>query len=138
MAKVSLDQSQLERPYTFFLFKALADIYEAWNDGDSLYALSQACKLVVFLPNDIKEVLWGDKEAIQKDLVLARRSTSSNFYSTIVTRNRNAKIVAMKYLEAFIDKMVRLLDSKGWLERGAMKPRYPTTKQLSVENIETR
>jgi len=138
MAKVSLDQSQLERPYTFFLFKALADIYEAWNDGDSLYALSQACKLVVFLPNDIKEVLWGDKEAIQKDLVLARRSTSSNFYSTIITRNRNAKIVAMKYLEAFIDKMVRLLDSKGWLERGAMKPRYPTTKQLSVENIETR
>jgi len=138
MAKVALDQSQLERPYTFFLFKALADIYEAWNEGNSLYALGQACKLVIFLPNDIKEVLWGDKEAIQKDLVLARRSTSSNFYSTIVTRNRNAKIVAMKYLEAFIDKMVRLLDSKGWLERGAMKPRYPTTKNLSVETIETR
>lgn len=136
MEKGSVGKTELERPYTFFLFKALSNIYAAWNEGDYLYALSQACKLVIFLPNDIKEVLWSDKETIQKDIGIARRSTDSNFFSTQIIRNRKAKTVAIHYLEPFLDKMVRLLDSKGWLERGAMRPRYPTTQKLSVDVIE--
>jgi len=136
MATSLVDKTQLERPYTFLLFKSLMGIQGAWNEGDYLYALSQACKLVTFLPNDIKDVLWSDKEVIQKDITSAYRSAASNFYSTQLVRNRKAKRVAMKYLEPFLDKMIRLLDSKGWLERGALRPRYPGTKKLSVETIE--
>ena len=136
MATSSVDKTELERPYTFLLFKSLMGIQTAWNERDYLYALSQACKLVTFLPNDIKDVLWNDKEVIQKNITSAYRSTASNFYSTQLVRNRNAKKVAMKYLEPFLDKMIRLLDSKGWLERGALRPRYPGTKKLSVETIE--
>ena len=136
MATSNVDKSQLERPYVFFLFKALSNIYQVWIEGDELYALSQACKLVIFLPNDVKETLWHDKEAIQKDMRIARGKTATNFYTTNIVRNRNAKEVATKYLEAFMDKIVRLLDEKGWLERGAMRPRYPGAKKLSVETIE--
>jgi len=138
MQKAPLDQSQLERPYTFFLFKSIAGIHESWINGDVRLALSEACKLVVFLPNDIKKALWSDRKQILHDLRWASGRTGSNFFTTQVVRNQQAKKVAYHYIEPFMDKMMRLLDAKGWLERGAMKPRYPTAKKLSVETIETR
>jgi len=137
MAKVSLDETQLERPYTFFLFKSIAGIHESWINGDVMYALSQACKLVSFLPTDIKNALWEDKQKIQKDMNKASRQQGTNYFTSQVISSRELKRVAHHHIEPFVDKMVRLLDEKGWLERGAMMPRYPTTKKLSVQSIET-
>ena len=136
MAQSSVDKTQLERPYTFFLFKSLAGIHEAWIENEFGEALSQACKLVVFLPNDIKDELWPEKESIKQEMNKAYRLQGMDFYTTQLRRNRVAKAVAFQRLEPFMDKMVRLLDDKGWLERGSLRPRYPGTKKLSVESIE--
>jgi len=136
MATPSVDKTELERPYTFLLFKSLMGIQTAWIENDFGEALSQACKLVTFLPNDIKDVLWSDKEKIQKNMNDIYGLKTHNFYSTHLVRNREANAYAHKCLEPFVDKMVRLLDEKGWLERGALRPRYPDKKKLSVEAIE--
>jgi len=80
MEKGSVDRTELERPYTFFLFKSLTGIHNAWDEGDNRLALSRACKLVVFLPNDIKDVLWPDKETIQKNMREISRETGTDFF----------------------------------------------------------
>jgi len=136
MAKVSVDETQLERPYTFFLFKSIAGIHESWIEGDVEGALKQACILVVHLPNDVKEVLWPLKEEIQRKMNRAYSLGASNFYQRYLIRAHEGKATAYQYLEPFMDKMIRLLDEKGWLERGALRPRYPDKKKLSVEAIE--
>lgn len=122
----------MERPYTAFLFKSVWLIFEAWDSNEYRLALSRACKLVVFLPNDIKEVLWPKKEEIQSELRKAYRKAGVDFFTTQVIRNRNARAVAFHYLEPFVDEMVRLLDEKGWLERGALRPSFTKEKKLSV------
>lgn len=132
MEKSSVDQTQLERPYTFFLFKGILGIYEAWNETEYEEAIKQALRLVVFLPTDIKEALWPKKQKIRKELNKAYRMQGVDFFTTHLVRNREARRVSAYYLEPFVDKMVRLLDEKGWLERGALRPKFMKDRKLSV------
>jgi len=127
-----VDQTYLEKPYTVFLFKGIMDIYEAWDEGNVEFALRRALRLVVFLPTDIKKALWPDKEKIEKDLAQAYKTQGVDWYTRQQNRNRAARRVAWYHIEPFVDEMVRLLDEKGWLERGALRPRYPGSKKLKV------
>lgn len=132
METTSVNKTQLERPYTAFLFKSLWLIFEAWDQDQYRLALSRACKLVVFLPSDIKEVLWPQKEKIQNAIRKASRTQSVDFFTTHLVKNRAALRVAGYYLEPFVDEMVRLLDEKGWLERGALRPRFQDKRKLGI------
>lgn len=127
-----LDQTQLERPYTFFLFKRIDQIYEAWDEADLELALRRALRLVVFLPNDIKDALWPKKEEITKKMRDTSQIQSVDFFTSHLVRNKASFRVAMFYLEPFVDEMVRRLDEKKWLERGALKPRFDKKRKLSV------
>ena len=136
MTVSSVDQTELERPYTFFLFKKLTDVYDAWDMDELVVSLERACRLVVFLPNDVKEALWVEREAIKKAMAKALSITKVDLFSSALARQNEARNVAFNHLEPFVDKMVRLLDEKGWLERGALRPRFPASRKLSVETIE--
>ena len=127
-----IDQTYLEKPFTIFLFKAYTSIYEKWVSGNIEGALTEALKLVVELPTDVKEALWKDKKKIEQDLDKAYRTQGVDWYTRQQNRNRAARRVAQHYIEPFLDKMTRLLDAKGWLERGALRPRYPSSKKLRV------
>jgi len=127
-----VDQTQAERPYVFFLFKGIMGIYEAWNEGNYENAINQSLRLTVFLPTDIKEALKSEKEEIRCELAKAYRARGHDFFTTQVIRNREARRVSAYYLEAFVDKMVRLLDEKQWLERGALRPQFKKDRRLKV------
>lgn len=127
-----LSQSYLERPYTVFLFKALGSIYEKWVGNNPEGALTEALKLVVTLPTNVKEKLTEEKKRIEIAIANAYRRHGSDYYTRQQNRNREAKRVAHRELEPFMDKMTRLLDQKGWLERGAIKPRFQTKRKLKA------
>ena len=127
-----LAKSYLEKPYTVFLFKSIMGIHDAWDQGNVEFSLRRALRLVVFLPNDIKKALWDDKKKIEKDLKQAYRTQGVDWYTRQQNRNRQARRVASFYIEPFFDKMIRLLDQKGWLERGALRPRAKGHGKLSI------
>jgi len=127
-----VDATYLEKPYTVFLFKGIMDIYEAWDEGNVEFALRRALRLVVFLPSDIKKALWDDKKRIEKDLGQAYKTAGVDWYTRQQNRNRAARRVAGYYIEPFVDEMVQLLDEKGWLERGALRPRAKGHGKLSI------
>jgi len=120
-----------ERPYVGFLFKTYTRAYESWVFGDPEGALRELLKLVVGTPTNIKEKLWDDKRKIEKDLMQAYRAAGVDWYTRQQNRNRQARRVADYHIEPFFDKITRLLDEKGWLERGAMRPRYPSKRRLT-------
>ena len=127
-----LDQTFLEKPYTGFLFKALYGIYEAWDTGDLRKALSRACRLVVFLPTDIKKALWTQRQIILKQMNKAYRRNSVDWFTSQGVRNETANRVAMYHLEPFVNRIVDFLDDKGWLEKGALRPRFKKEAKLSA------
>jgi hypothetical protein len=127
-----LAQSYLEKPYTVFLFKAITSIYEKWVNDDPEGALRELLKLVVATPTDVKKKLWEEKKKIEKDLAQAYKTQGVDFYTGHLVRNRAARRVAHCYIESFFDKVTRLLDEKGWLERGALKPRFDSKTKLSA------
>jgi len=121
-----------ERPYVGFLFKAVTRIYEKWVEGNPEGALLELLKLVVATPTDVKDKLWEDKKKIEKDLDKAYRTQGVDWYTRQQNRNRAARRVANYYIEPFFDKVTRLLDEKGWLERGALRPRAKGHGKLSI------
>lgn len=128
----SLEPSNLEAPYTRLLFQGLMSVYEKWVHNYHVEALTEALKLVVFLPTDVKEVMWNKAGVIEKDLGQAYGTQGSDFFLTNLKRNRTAQRVANIHLGPFVDEMVRRLDEKGWLHRGALRARYKTDRKLNV------
>jgi len=122
--------------YIGLLMGIIHQIWTAWDDEDLELGLKRACRLYYLMVDKLKEQLSDDVERITKEMNRAYRLQGVDFYTTQLKRNRVAKAVAFQRLEPFMDKMVRLLDDKGWLERGSLGPRYPGTKKLSVESIE--
>lgn len=122
----------LEKPYTNLLFKGIMSIYQKWVEGRVEAALSEALILVVELPTDIKEKLWPKKKEIEEQLKNAYRTSGVDWYTRQQNRNRAARRVASFYIEPFMDTMTRLLDEKGWLERGALKARYEKKTKLTA------
>lgn len=96
------------------------------------FALRRALRLVVFLPTDIKKALWPDKQKIEKDFTQAYKTQGVDWFTRQQNRNRAAKRVAWYYIEPFVDEMVQLLDEKGWLERGALRPTRPSKGKMRV------
>ena len=130
--KGSVDQTQAERPYVFFLFKGITRIYEVWSEDNIEAALRDALRLVVFLPTDVKEALKDEKKKIQGELIKAYNVRGLDWFTQQQNRNRAARQVSAYYLEGFMDKMVRLLDEKKWLEKGALRPRFRDKRKLKV------
>jgi len=128
-----LDQTFLEKPYTGFLFKALYGIYEAWDEGDLRKALHRATRLIVFLPTDIKNALWPKRKSIVAEMNRAYGRNGVDWFTSQSVRNQSANRVAYRFLEPFVNQIVTLLDSKGWLEKGALRPRFKKAVPLSAK-----
>jgi len=127
-----LDPSFLERPYTHLLFKGLMSVYEKWVMNYTVDTLEEALKLVTFLPTDIKEVMTPKIKEITKDLRQAYSVDGSDFFLTHLKRNRTAQKIAIFHIGPFLDEMVRRLDQKEWLDRGALRARFQKKKKLGL------
>lgn len=105
------------RPYIAFLMDKVNKIYDAWDEGDLELALSRACRLVTFLPRAIKEQLRGDEKTITKYMNAAYGLETGIWYTTQLIQNRRTRQIAQLFLEPFVDKMIDLLDERGYLEK---------------------
>lgn len=104
--------------YRGFLAGRLVEIWSAWDEGDLELSLRRACRLVTFLPRALKKQLREDRDKITKEMNSVYGLTGVDFYTTHLTRNRQVNRVAMLYLEPFADKILNLLDERGYLEKG--------------------
>jgi len=113
----------LQYSFSGFLWKSLDKIQEAWLDqNDPLTALYRATSLVNYLPIPIKKELEPYVQQIQKDINDSFSVNSTDFQTTRIMRNRTAMLKAQRYLPLFMDKMLSLLDARGYLERGFYSP----------------
>jgi len=109
----------LQYSFSGFLWKQLDAIQEAWLDqNDPLTALYRATTLVNYLPIPIKKELEPYVEEIEKDVNKSFHIHAADFQSTQIIRNRAAMLKAQKYLPMFMNKMLNLLDARGYLEKG--------------------
>jgi hypothetical protein len=113
----------LQYSFSGFLWKNLDKIQEAWLDqNDPLTALYRATSLTHYLPIPIKKELEPYVKQIQKDVNDSFSVNSTDFHTTQLTRNRAAMFKAQKYLPLFMNRMLNLLDQRGYLERGFYSP----------------
>lgn len=103
--------------YISFLMGRIIEIWQAWDSGDSEFALRKACRLVIFLPRDLKKELQDEVELISKEMNWAYNLESTDFFTTSLNRNRQGRLIATRRLPPFLDKMLDLLDGRGYLER---------------------
>jgi len=127
-----LEPSDLEAPYIRLLFGSIESIYGKWVNDYYVEALREALKIVTILPTDIKEALQDKKKAIKKDLSQAYRTGGSDFFLTHLRRNRTARKVAIIHFEPFFDEIIRRIDEKDWLEKGAFSARVKDKRRLDV------
>ena len=96
-----------------FLWSEIGKIREAENEGDLLTALNRACSLVKYLPVSVKEQLQENVNQITELVNKNFNLESSDFQTTMLLRNRQANDSAQRYLKAFINKLMMLLDQRG-------------------------
>jgi len=73
--------------------------------------------LVLFLPQDLKKELQEEANIITKEINKAYNVQSVDFYTGHLVRNRLARNIATNRLPQFLDKMIELLDQRGYLEK---------------------
>ena len=96
-----------------FLWSEIGKIREAENEGDLLTALNRACSLVKYLPISVKQQLQENVNQITELVNKNFNLESSDFQTTMLLRNRQANDSAQRYLKAFINKLMMLLDQRG-------------------------
>jgi len=116
--------------YISFLMGRLTEIWQAWDSGDPEFALRKSCRLVLFLPRDLKKKMREDVQLISKEMNWAYNLNSADFFTTNLIRNRQGRMTAARRLPPFIDKITDLLDERGfYLEKvkeyriGRFRPR---------------
>ena len=109
----------LQYSFSGFLWKQLDNIQTSWDEGDVVRATWRTLTLVKYLPVAIKEELKPIADQIAKELNQAPEVVEGHdFHTEMILKNKAAQAVAQKYLGAFINKMMTLLDQRGYLERG--------------------
>ena len=114
-----------------FLWSEIGKIREAENEGDILTALNRACSLVKYLPVSVKEKL---RDNVAEITVLVNKNfnvESSDFQSTMLLRNRQANDSAQRYLKAFMNKLMMLLDQRG-IYMEYKRKEVPTGRQFGL------
>lgn len=84
----------------------------------------------VLTPRKIKKRLQHDVEVIWKALNKAYSSQGTDFFTGQMVRNRNAKKVAIRYVDPFLSKLSDLLDEAGYYERTSTRLQSSDFKKL--------
>ena len=103
--------------YISFLMGRLIEIWQAWDGNDPEFALRKAIRLVLFLPKDLKKKMEDEANSITKEINQAYNVGGVDWYTRQQNRNRAARSIAVQRLPSFLDKMVELLDERGYLEK---------------------
>lgn len=103
--------------YISFLMGRLIEIWQAWDEGELVTALRKACRLVTFLPTDLKKKLMDKVKIIKAEMRKANQVEGSDYYIGLIVKNKKNMQTAYKYLDPFVDDLVTLLDQRGYLEK---------------------
>jgi hypothetical protein len=109
-----------------FLWSEIKAIRDEEKEGNILGALNLACSLVKYLPVNVKEKLEDNVQQITELVNKNFNIESSDFQSTMLLRNRQVNDLAQRYLKAFMNKVMRLLDDSGIYMEYKRKREIPT------------
>lgn len=123
MGDKEIDPTKYMSPYSGFLNDKLNKIYDAWDQGDEVRALDRAQKLYHFLQRDMKKALSPKMAVINEKLNKAASVTGVDWFTGNLNQNKQLRRVAIRFLPAFVDELVGLLDDKGFL--GEVKRKVP-------------
>jgi len=112
----------LQYSFSSFLWKNLIGVQEKWDEGNVYEALAQVLSLVKYLPVKIKDELEEDVDKIEELVNKSFNAEASDFQSTMLARNKQIDKIARFYFPKFVNKMMTLLDKRGYLERGLWNP----------------
>lgn len=117
MSDIGKEVKAVMPTYISFLMGRLIEIWKAWDGNDPELALRKGCRLVLFLPRDLKQQLQEEVSLISKEMDWAFSLKSADFFTSHLTRNRTKRRLAERRLPPFLDKMTDLLDERGYLEK---------------------
>ena len=103
-------------------------IGDTWRSIETLFSI---------LPPSIYNEVEDDYNRIIKLLNNANNGSSVDFLQMVESNAACCEILET-YAFPFFRNMYYLLYKGNYLEKGALQPRYPTKKTLSVETIETQ
>ena len=126
MSYKSAEAKAVSTSFQGFLWSEIGKIREAENEGDLLTALNRACSLVKYLPVSVKEELQENVNQITELVNKNFNIESSDFQTTMLLRNRQANDSAQRYLKAFINKLMMLLDERGIYMEYKRKKQIPS------------
>ena len=130
---MSLEPAQeIQHSFQSFLWKHLDLIDTALDNEQYGLAASRACRLILFMPLDVKKQMEKDRAIIIRELTQASSVGGASFHIKHLNRSKNVSSVALHYLPDFIDKLTALLDAKGYLEQKPMSPRHRDKTTLRV------
>lgn len=98
--------------YYNLIIDKLNKIYEAWDNNNQTLALTRAMRLIPFLPRKIKKQIIQDKDNIQKQFDAISGTKGYNLSNAAELANYRIKMIAVKEVEPFINKLTDLLDQE--------------------------
>jgi hypothetical protein len=114
----------LQNTFGAFLWRRLEEIQQSWSEGNFQMAIWRALNLVIFLPITIKKELEENVEEIRGLMSRSYKVEAADFHTSMLVKHRSADQEAQRCLTVFMDKMLALLDQRGYLERSS----FPTPK----------
>ena len=128
--KKDVEPQQIMPTYSGFLIDKLNKISETWDNGDQEHALHRTCRLVYFLPTDLKKVLFPKMAIINDKMNKACSLGGMDSFTTQRKRNNAMEKIAVKELPSFLDQLVQLLDQRGYLEKAGRRLKSDDFKKL--------
>jgi hypothetical protein len=120
----------LQYSFSSFFWRNIIGAQEKWDEGDVYGAIYRALGLVIYLPIPVKKQLEKDRDKIQNLLNGCSNLEAHDFQTTMLLRDKQLNKVARHYFPEFINKMMTLLDKRGYLERGLLPaPKYANPKK---------
>ena len=126
-----IEPGKVQPTYAGFVILRINEIWSIWAEGDDVKALVLALRFAdTFMVRKIKKRLQDDVEIIRKDLNKAYSSHGTDFFTSQIIRNRNAKKVAARYLGSFLSELSDLLDASGFFEKATTRLKSSDFKKL--------
>jgi hypothetical protein len=96
-----------------FLWTAITKIEQYEDEGDYAAALNKACRLIKYLPVNVKKKMEQDVEQITTFMNNIFQTKGGDFYTSMLGRNHQLTNDASALLKQFMNKLMMLLDERG-------------------------
>lgn len=120
--------------YSSFLASTYHSLMELWMNGDIMDFWQGIRGFATFLPVEIKDKVAPQIEAVRKELYRKLNNIQRiDFYIAGVASSKTTKNVLNRHSLPILDQIMRLLDERGYLEKGGRYLKQEDFQKLKEE-----